>query len=1392
MAGEGSTYGELSVTVGANTAPLTQAVSKAAQSAGEQASSKIGAEVSKGLSSGEVQSAASKAGDDAGKTLAQHVSSGMAGLRSVAGNLVSGIADSFSVLSLAAAGYGVAALKTASQVQEMDTALGALARSNGLTTAAVEGTVGALEKQGIATGAAQNTVARFVQDNLQLADASKLAAVAQNAAAVSHQSVTATMNALTQAITSGRTAQLKANGLTVDATSAYKTYAAQQKIAVTNLTAQQKQQALLNAVLQQGTHLSGAYAAAMQQPYFVLEQMPTILENISENIGASLLQGIGPVITAAGKLAVAFEGAVGEGGALQPLFEMLGRSLTQLTTPLVQMITRWTAWLASLKPGQVTPIINEIEQLGPVIERVALAMAAVTGTQVIGRMWEIGPLFKTLIAPIGQVAELVGGSGLLGGLKLTTGGIGLLATAFTAILHLSPQLRTALGQVGTQLSGSLGKAFSGVMTAVKPLLPVLEQAGKQIGGALASMVTALGPTLTKGLSNLGPMITPLIGPIGKLVTAIGTTLVTAIQEAAPLLTTLANALGPVLGAALAVAGPLISAIATVLSGLGPAIVPVVVAFLGWKTAVNGAIGAMKGINGVLGSVKTGLTLPGEILNYLKTGLGAFTGLYKTIVTLPGAIKNVVTSSKLLQGVWSVMGKLGMTTPLGLAITLLIALGAAVYLAYEHFKPFRDAVDSLGDAFKTFGGMIVSTVATAFDAVLGAAKAALGWLKTNWPVVAGVLLAPIAGPIGIAVGLFIRFRTQITSTLSGAAGDVGHFLGGIGSDILGGLSAAVSSVGNVLGGIGSTIVGALEPVVSAVGSVFARIGQLLIDPFIYMTEFWTQTRAGQLVTRDVLKPIADAVTGFLSTEARGFERIGQAIFDGISDAVTAVGGVAAWIYKHVLSPIGGAFVSFATLEAKGAEVVGRAIFSGILAAVNAVGGAATWVYKHVIAPIGSAIGGAGAAIGHAMATAAAWVWRGFTQALGDVLTWIYEHVDVPVIDGLKAMGSGIFNAVKTAAGNVWKGFTSALGNVASWILRHVINPVIGGFAGFAGKLATQGAQAINGFLNGIVRNLKDIGAWIRNNIFDPIIHWITYWFKISSPSQVMAELGGHMIGGLMQGLVRGASKVPGFITDTFGSMPGALLAFVERGLIGFSHLSGEAMSALQGLAGDATGWVASAFTSVSHMFGDLFGGTSENISKGVAQWAGVVKQALAMVGRPDLLNVILAQMQTESGGNQYAVNNWDSNAAAGTPSKGLMQVIQPTFDAYAGALRSRGIFDPLANIYAAIRYALARYGARITQVLGHGHGYAAGGVISEPVVGIGTRTGERYDIAERGPEIVLPVTSDPGIRQHGAIAASGAAARPVTINVYPQQGQSETQIAAAVSRRLAWAAASGAL
>jgi len=91
--------------------------------------------------------------------------------------------------------------------------------------------------------------------------------------------------------------------------------------------------------------------------------------------------------------------------------------------------------------------------------------------------------------------------------------------------------------------------------------------------------------------------------------------------------------------------------------------------------------------------------------------------------------------------------------------------------------------------------------------------------------------------------------------------------------------------------------------------------------------------------------------------------------------------------------------------------------------------------------------------------------------------------------------------------------------------------------------------------------------------------------------------------------------------------------------------------------------------------------------------GWINQAISILnahGYSVSYNAIYQTAMNESSGNPSAENGWDSNAAAGTPSIGLMQMIQPTFDAYA-LPGYNDIYNPVDNIIAAVIYAQATYG-----------------------------------------------------------------------------------------------------
>ena len=211
-------------------------------------------------------------------------------------------------------------------------------------------------------------------------------------------------------------------------------------------------------------------------------------------------------------------------------------------------------------------------------------------------------------------------------------------------------------------------------------------------------------------------------------------------------------------------------------------------------------------------------------------------------------------------------------------------------------------------------------------------------------------------------------------------------------------------------------------------------------------------------------------------------------------------------------------------------------------------------------------------------------------------------------------------------------------------------------------------------------------------------------------------------------VSGDSRYTAAANYAFEKFPSKIAYVITNGRVrDRSGMSGT------GASGQWTAWPDGDHFDHIHLNGLLGAG---NIFKGgsltgVERWRSVAIKALKMTGQYNSanLNALLHQMQTESNGNPKAINNWDSNAAAGIPSKGLMQVIDPTFRSYALPPYNKDIYDPLSNILASIRYTLSRYGSLLNGW--RGVGYENGGWIMKDGL---FRGGEGNK-----PEVVVPLT-----------------------------------------------------
>lgn len=327
-------------------------------------------------------------------------------------------------------------------------------------------------------------------------------------------------------------------------------------------------------------------------------------------------------------------------------------------------------------------------------------------------------------------------------------------------------------------------------------------------------------------------------------------------------------------------------------------------------------------------------------------------------------------------------------------------------------------------------------------------------------------------------------------------------------------------------------------------------------------------------------------------------------------------------------------------------------------------------------------------------------RRVTSSIGNLGRLIYEK------------GRDLIRGLLSGAANIVSGF-------GAWAkgIRDKIREKIGSLKE---TLSSRGKDLISGLINGAKDRLKDIGDWAKG-VKDKIVGAIKSVFGIKSPSRVMMGLGVHMMAGLLKGLLRSGGVLKGAVKGLFSSPLTAAKALVSNGI-------------------DVLGFLGK---NASKYAKEFFGDIGLGASGGADRFKTQVAMALRMLGQPiGLTGITLRRMNQESGGNPTAVNKWDSNWQAGHPSVGLMQVIRGTFQAYAGQYKNKGPFmygvsvDPLANIFASMRYALSRYGS-LASAYNRPGGYALGTAGAAP--------GWHW-VGEYGPELMRTRTGDQ-IRSH---------------------------------------------
>lgn len=924
---------------------------------------------------------------------------------------------------------------------------------------------------------------------------------------------------------------------------------------------------------------------------------------------------------------------------------------------------------------------------------------------------------------LGALPALAGIGGVAGIGAVGAGFIGLGAKELIGTKNVKGQAPTE-GPLFSQAQAAMKSLQSVLQKAADPLIAPLRQAFRQI----PELLQAVGPALRQAFAGAGTLILPILHGLSYLAISVLPLLGKAFRAAAPLIEPLLVGLGhlltgilPGLISLLQAARPAITVFAQVMTMIGgdlgrllqdmaPAIRASSVIF----RALAGVIGALLPVVGRLAAIfasalapvfsqlagviralmptliivgKLFASLAGAILGDL---VSAFTALARLIVAISPALAGF---AKAFSGIFTVLENSGVFAVLGDTLEqLTVPLGKLISQILHGLTPILPPlIKFIGQLASMLAAGLAQAITALLPPLSKLALAVLGALVTILPVVLPLLLQLTK----IFTGAVVRAVSDLALALAAVLNAIPPSLL---SKIVIGILAIVAAV--KAWGVAMAIVTAISDA-NPIGLIALAVAGLVIGITELVRHWNTVWNTIKQVASDAWHFIYDGFGKFL------LPLLGPAglIALGVIELAQhwkqiwgAIKQVALDFNQWIVNDFGHSLTNFFTQTIPNVLHSCLNFFRNdfISPVENALAAAINWVQGHFVAPMTRFLTQSIPAAFRQAVSAIRSAWTAVEGAVRAPVNWVITHV---INDGLihafdwissKVGGPHIADVPTLAAGGlITKGTHGTADDVLARVSKgetvvserdsKILAPIFAamGIPGYA-------AGGIPGA--GIV---KDIGHAIAKGA-KAVFH------GFGTAARVVGDLvggGGKILAALATGnqtalinAIRGL--IPGGVGGAVADMA-ELLTDIPKTLV---HL------AVQKLLG-------------------LFGGGSSakytgKFGAGVAQWRGDVETALRMLGLPlGLTNQVLFQMNTESGGNPNAINLTDSNAAAGDPSRGLLQTIMTTFEAYRSPALPNNIYNPLANIYAAINYARHVYGPTLMRGgmgLGSGHGYDSGG------------------------------------------------------------------------------------
>ena len=784
-----------------------------------------------------------------------------------------------------------AAIATAARTETLGISLQEVGKRAGYTSEQLNAYVEAIKKNGITTQEATTAALRFIQANLDVAQASKLARVAQDLAVIAGKNSSESFTTLTYAISSMQPILLKQfgiqgnlNDIMAESGNELGIYSkgvnkAGQTVGhwTREMTAAERQQSMLNFILAEGAKVSGTYEAAMTTVGKKTASLARYQEEALEKLGKYFLSYQGIIIDTKTLLLKTFASLPDPfkafGIDISGTLDTLTAPLTKLFKYLNEVSSVWTRTFSEDSAAGREVATRQLATYGDIFSH---AMEMIFGPAVQGPIAAV----REALAGIGQAFKVVAegaqaawkavkpfvdtiGRWLAANVKLndmlTVFGIILASAIVPQLIALAGSLTGLLAPLGLLTAAAVivrqawEADFLGIATAVKA-------AGEAIGLFVAifqqnaTEIARLLPTVSHNIDMIfGAGVTAKMMQwaesarvaIGKFMEALKTGLATGD----------------------------FSGVGKQLSAMWQGLVT------WWDT--GGGKQLAKDIAGRVATWVTGSLFPelGRIVGRLLAGAGALLGqLWQGIVTWWDTDGQAMVAQTLARvDAWittKLIPELKANAP-----KWAVAVRGALSGIWEILPPTAQGIVGAAVAIETLRAAF-SGIAAVIPSVAGIVGV-ISDLRNM-----GVTLAMVGTAIGTAIGPLL-----IATAVLAAVGVAAYLV-----------IKNWDAVSAFFVDLGKRIQTALQPAIAYLQPTFARIGEMftglpaLLAPIVAdLQEFGRQISAVLVPILIAAKPIIEAVLGAALTEvgvAISFiiKVIGELIVNVIPGAISAFGGL----------------------------------------------------------------------------------------------------------------------------------------------------------------------------------------------------------------------------------------------------------------------------------------------------------------------------------------------------------------------------------------------------------------------------------------------------------------------------------------------------------------------